>query len=64
MVTSRPSDSAGPETSRAEPTASRLVSIHNVAWTLDLTSRMRAAIEAGTFAELRRRILSVWADGG
>ena len=48
----------------AEPTASRLVSVHNVTWTLDLMGRMRAAIEAGTFDDLRRRILSVWADGG
>jgi queuine tRNA-ribosyltransferase len=43
-----------------EPTASRLVSIHNVAWTIDLMARMRAAIAAGTFAELRGAILTVW----
>jgi queuine tRNA-ribosyltransferase len=43
-----------------EPTASRLVSIHNVAWTLRLLEEMRAAIIGGTFVELRRRILSVW----
>jgi queuine tRNA-ribosyltransferase len=43
-----------------EPTASRLVSLHNVAWTIGLMDRMRAAITAGTFAKLRADILSVW----
>ena len=43
-----------------EPTASRLVSIHNVAWTLDLMARSRAAIVAGTFADLRAEVLAVW----
>ncbi|MFN8024458.1 MAG: tRNA guanosine(34) transglycosylase Tgt [Acidimicrobiales bacterium] len=43
-----------------EPTASRLVSIHNVAWTLQLMARMRAAIAAGTFAQLRAEVLAVW----
>ena len=43
-----------------EPTASRLLSIHNVAWTIDLMSRMRAAIIDGSFAALRTRILEVW----
>ncbi len=45
-----------------EPTASRLVSLHNVAWTIDLMNRMRAAIHAGTFDALRADVLSVWAD--
>jgi queuine tRNA-ribosyltransferase len=43
-----------------EPTASRLVSIHNVAWTIELMNRMRAAIETGTIGSLRQQILSVW----
>lgn len=43
-----------------EPTASRLVSLHNVAWTIDLMDRMRRAIIGGTFAQLRTDILSVW----
>jgi queuine tRNA-ribosyltransferase len=43
-----------------EPTASRLLSIHNVAWTLELMDRMRQAIAAGTFAALRSQVLSVW----
>ena len=43
-----------------EPTASRLLSIHNVAWTLQLMDRMRTAIGNGTFATLRADVLSVW----
>jgi queuine tRNA-ribosyltransferase len=43
-----------------EPTASRLVSVHNVAWTSRLLEQMRAAIIAGTFQELRRTILATW----
>lgn len=43
-----------------EPTAARLLSVHNVAWTLDLMRRMRAAIVAGTFDGFRRELLSVW----
>ncbi|HEY4333095.1 MAG TPA: tRNA guanosine(34) transglycosylase Tgt, partial [Ilumatobacteraceae bacterium] len=43
-----------------EPTGSRLVSLHNVAWTLQLMDRCRAAIAAGTFDQLRRAVLAVW----
>jgi queuine tRNA-ribosyltransferase len=43
-----------------EPTASRLLSMHNVAWTIQLMSRMSRAIESGTFADLRREVLAVW----
>jgi queuine tRNA-ribosyltransferase len=43
-----------------EPTASRLVSLHNISWTLQLMARMRASIEAGTFGALRRQVLAVW----
>ncbi len=43
-----------------EPTAARLVSLHNVAWTIALMDRMRAAIVAGTFQALRAEILDVW----
>jgi queuine tRNA-ribosyltransferase len=43
-----------------EPTASRLLSIHNVSWTLQLMAKMRAAIEAGTFGNLRGEVLAVW----
>ncbi|MEY3493656.1 MAG: queuine tRNA-ribosyltransferase [Actinomycetota bacterium] len=43
-----------------EPTASRLVSLHNIAWTFDLMSRARSAIQAGTFEEMRRSVLATW----
>jgi queuine tRNA-ribosyltransferase len=45
-----------------EPTASRLVSLHNVAWTIDLMGRMRASIVAGTFQSLRAEIRTIWVD--
>jgi len=44
-----------------EPTASRLLSIHNIAWTIDLMAKMRTAIEAGSFEALRRAVCEVWA---
>ena len=44
-----------------EPTAARVLTLHNLAWILDLVVRMRASIEAATFDQLRREILEVWA---
>jgi queuine tRNA-ribosyltransferase len=44
-----------------EPTASRLVSVHNLTWTLDLLTRARSAIVAGSFQTLRAEVLDVWA---
>jgi queuine tRNA-ribosyltransferase len=43
-----------------EPTALRLLTWHNLAWTLDLIRRTRAAIEAGTLAEVRRQVAEGW----
>jgi queuine tRNA-ribosyltransferase len=43
-----------------EPTASRLVSVHNISWTLQLMERVRAAIVAGTFARVRAEVLAIW----
>jgi queuine tRNA-ribosyltransferase len=43
-----------------EPTAARLLSLHNVAWTLWLMERARTAIEHGSFDALRAEVLSVW----
>jgi queuine tRNA-ribosyltransferase len=43
-----------------EPTAARLVSLHNIAWTLQLMASMRAAIAAGTFEQLRQRTLAIY----
>jgi queuine tRNA-ribosyltransferase len=44
----------------SEPTARRLVTVHNLAWTLALVRRARDAIRAGTFAALRREVLATW----
>jgi queuine tRNA-ribosyltransferase len=43
-----------------EPTAARLLTVHNVAWTFDLVRRIRAAIREGTFESLRRDVLAAW----
>ncbi len=43
-----------------EPTASRLLSLHNIAWTLQLMDSMRIAIAAGKFDALRRDVRAVW----
>ena len=45
-----------------EPTAARLVSFHNIAFTLNLMSQMRTAIAKGNFAELSKSLLSTWAE--
>jgi queuine tRNA-ribosyltransferase len=47
-----------------EPTASRLVSLHNLAWTIALMRQMRESIIEGTFAEMRREVLGVWGFEG
>ncbi len=44
-----------------EPTAARLVSVHNIAWTLAFMTRMRNAIVDKTFEAMRREVLSIWA---
>jgi queuine tRNA-ribosyltransferase len=44
-----------------EPSAARLVSLHNVAWTVQLMDRIRSAIVDGNLAPLRRDVLNVWA---
>lgn len=45
----------------AEPTAPRLLTLHNLAWVLNLMERIRSAIGAGTLATLRARVASAWA---
>ncbi len=45
-----------------EPTAARLVSMHNVAFTLNLMRQMREAIARGEFSGFRKSILSVWSE--
>jgi queuine tRNA-ribosyltransferase len=43
-----------------EPTAPRLLTLHNVAWTFDLVAQARAAIVAGTLVDLRSRIAAAY----
>jgi queuine tRNA-ribosyltransferase len=43
-----------------EPTAARLLSLHNVAWTLQLMTAMREAIRHGTLQQLRAAVVGVW----
>jgi queuine tRNA-ribosyltransferase len=43
-----------------EPTAGRILTLHNLAWLSDLTVRMRAAIAAGTFQQMGEEIRRVW----
>jgi queuine tRNA-ribosyltransferase len=43
-----------------EPTAARLVSVHNVAWTIALMTQMREAIAQGTFDAMRQSVLDIW----
>ncbi|HEY2332006.1 MAG TPA: tRNA guanosine(34) transglycosylase Tgt [Acidimicrobiales bacterium] len=43
-----------------EPTAPRLLTVHNLSWTLRLVERMRDAIRSGTFAALRAEVREVW----
>ena len=45
-----------------EPTAARLVSLHNVAFTLNLMAQMQASIAQGNFAEFRKTVLATWAS--
>lgn len=43
-----------------EPTAPRLLTLHNVWWTLRLVAEARAAIEAGTLDDLRCRVAAAY----
>ncbi|HEY3141683.1 MAG TPA: tRNA guanosine(34) transglycosylase Tgt [Acidimicrobiales bacterium] len=44
-----------------EPTAPRLLTLHNVWWILDLVRQMRAAIKDGTLTDLRETVAKQWA---
>jgi queuine tRNA-ribosyltransferase len=46
--------------SMAEPTAPRLLTLHNVAWTFGLVDRVRAAIVEGTLMTLRAEVAQRW----
>lgn len=43
-----------------EPAALRLLTWHNLAWTLSLIERARAAVGSGGLASLRREVADVW----
>jgi queuine tRNA-ribosyltransferase len=43
-----------------EPTASRLVSVHNIAWTIDLMSQARQAIVEQRWGAFMAAVLAVW----
>jgi queuine tRNA-ribosyltransferase len=45
------------------PTAPRLLTVHNVSWTLDLVGRVRTAIGQGTLDALRSDVADVWGRG-
>jgi queuine tRNA-ribosyltransferase len=44
-----------------EPSAGRLVSLHNLAWLSQLVHRARQAVLEGSFARLAREVAEVWA---
>lgn len=43
-----------------EPTAARILTLHNLAWTLDLIDQARSAIYAGDLDRLYERVCQVW----
>lgn len=43
-----------------EPTAPRLLTLHNVWWAFDLVRQMRAAIKSGTLGEMRDAVAEIW----
>jgi queuine tRNA-ribosyltransferase len=43
-----------------EPTAPRLLTLHNVAWTFALVDRIRAAVVDGTLDAVRAEVAAVW----
>ena len=43
-----------------EPSAARLLTIHNLTWLIDLMRSIRRSIEAGTFDTLRRQVVDIW----
>ena len=43
-----------------EPTASRILTLHNIAFLNDLVANARAAIEAGRFSAFRQQVNEVW----
>jgi len=46
-----------------EPTGGRLLSLHNLAWTLNLVERARSAVVSGTLRDLLREVSEAWEPG-
>ncbi len=46
-----------------EPTAGRIITLHNLAWLGDLTRRIRSSIIDGRFERFREEIWSIWKPG-
>jgi queuine tRNA-ribosyltransferase len=46
-----------------EPTAGRIITLHNLAWLADLVAGMRSAIVEGRFEDFRRQVWRTWAPG-
>ena len=46
-----------------EPSAARLLTVHNLAWILGLMKRIREAISVGRFSSLRDEIVDIWERG-
>jgi queuine tRNA-ribosyltransferase len=44
----------------AEPTAPRLLTLHNLAWTFDLMAQIRDAVIGGRLDALRRKLSGIW----
>ena len=44
-----------------EPTALRLLTLHNVSWVLTLMRRARAAVLEGRYDDFRRSVVDIWA---
>jgi queuine tRNA-ribosyltransferase len=44
----------------SEPTAGRLLTVHNISWLFALVERARGAISAAALSELRREIAAIW----
>jgi queuine tRNA-ribosyltransferase len=47
-----------------EPTAPRLLTLHNLAWLRDLVVRTRASIVDGSFTRLRAEVAAAWSVTG
>ncbi|MDH3678996.1 MAG: tRNA guanosine(34) transglycosylase Tgt [Acidimicrobiia bacterium] len=46
-----------------EPSAGRIITLHNLAWLADLVGQMRQAIVLGRFEQFRQSVWQAWAPG-